>query len=61
MVAFFAAVPWLRFAAAAAFRRLHISSWFSRFCLGLFSHCSARRGFSLRRGSRSHAGCSGVF
>ena len=61
VVAFTAPAAWLRFAAAAAFRRQHISSWFSRFCLGLFSRCSVRRGFSLRRGSRSHAGCSGVF
>ena len=57
VVAFSAPAAWLRFAAASAFRRPHISSWFSRFCLGLFIGCSARRGFSLRRGSRSHSGC----
>ncbi len=57
VVAFSAPAAWLRFAAASAFRRPHISSWFSRFCLGLFIGCSALRGFSLRPVSRSHAGC----
>lgn len=60
VVAFFAAAPWLRFAAVAAIRRQHISSWLPRFCLGVFIGCSVRRGFSLHRGSRSHAACSEV-